>query len=178
MIWINYKKWFSMILVKLSTLLIEKGSHKQHTMPTALIGEWALWSFKVFNWFELSWCTLVHLCKYITKYLQPMHLAIWRKAKCTAEHMIFFFYQGNMYHPPKCMSRHKAIVSGFDNWCTPRTYVHPTSLAYAQFWTGVRWHVSQFSPYDLLKFSKFFWSSNFILLKKLALYIWPYILIY
>ena len=94
MIWINYKKWFSMILVKLSTLLIEKGSHKQHTMPTALIGEWALWSFKVFNWFELSWCTLVHLCKYITKYLQPMHLAIWRKAKCTAEHDFFFFLSG------------------------------------------------------------------------------------
>ena len=112
MIWINYKKWFSMILVKLSTLLIEKGSHKQHTMPTALIGEWALWSFKVFNWFELSWCTLVHLCKYITKYLQPMHLAIWRKAKCTAEHDFFFSIRETCIIRPSAWAVTKPLFQG------------------------------------------------------------------
>ena len=34
--------------VKLSTLLIEKGSHKRYTMPTTLVVIRALWSFKIF----------------------------------------------------------------------------------------------------------------------------------
>ena len=39
--------------VKLSTLLIEKGSHKRYATPTALVVVWALWSFKVFIRSEL-----------------------------------------------------------------------------------------------------------------------------
>ena len=44
--------------VKLSTLLIEKGSHKRFAMPTVLVVVWALWSFKIFIWSELRWWAL------------------------------------------------------------------------------------------------------------------------
>ena len=35
-----------------------------------------------------------------------MHLGIWRKAECTAEHMM------KRVSSAKCISRHKAIVTG------------------------------------------------------------------
>ena len=44
--------------VKLSTLLIEKSSHKWYATPTALEVVWALWSFKIFIWSELRWWAL------------------------------------------------------------------------------------------------------------------------
>ena len=63
--------------------------------------------------------------------------------------------------------------SGFNNWHMSRTYARLLLMAYAWFWTCVRWHLRSFFPYDFLKFSKFSGSWNFILLKKLLLYIWP-----
>ena len=44
--------------VKLSTLFIKKGSHKQYAMLTTLAVVWALWSFKIFIWSELYWWAL------------------------------------------------------------------------------------------------------------------------
>ena len=40
-------------LVKLSHLLIKKGSHKRYATLTALAVVWALWSFKIFIWSDL-----------------------------------------------------------------------------------------------------------------------------
>ena len=45
-------------IVKLSTLLIKKGSHKQYATLTTLAVVWALWSFKIFIWSELYWWAL------------------------------------------------------------------------------------------------------------------------
>ena len=44
--------------VKLSTLLIKKGSHKRYATLTTLAVVWALWSFKIFFWSELYWWAL------------------------------------------------------------------------------------------------------------------------
>ena len=47
---------YNVNFVKLNTLLIEKGSRKRYSMPTALV--WALWSFKICIWSELHWWVL------------------------------------------------------------------------------------------------------------------------
>ena len=44
--------------VKLSTLLIKKGSHKRYATLTTPAVVWALWSFKIFIWSELYWWIL------------------------------------------------------------------------------------------------------------------------
>ena len=64
------------------------------------------------------------------------------------------------------------LLSGFDSWRTSRTYVRLLLLAYALFWTCVRWHVRSFFPYDFQNFSG---SYNFITFKNLLLYISPLI---
>ena len=45
-------------IVKLSTLLIKKASHKRYVTLTTLAVVWALWSFKTFIWSELYWWAL------------------------------------------------------------------------------------------------------------------------
>ena len=63
---------------------------------------------------------------------------------------------------------------GFENWRTSRTYVLLLLLAYAWFWTCVRWYLHQFLPNNLFlpnKFSKFFWFLFFYIFKNLLLYI-------
>ena len=42
----------------------------------------------------------------------------------------------------------------FDNWCTSCMYVCLLLLAYAWFWTCVRWHICSFFLYDFFKFFK------------------------
>ena len=44
--------------VKLSILLIKKGSHKRYATLTILALVWALWSFKILFWSELYWWAL------------------------------------------------------------------------------------------------------------------------
>ena len=61
-------------VVKLSTLLIKKGSHKRYATLTGLAVVWALWSFKIFFWSELYWSALKErnnccLYKYIYIYI-------------------------------------------------------------------------------------------------------------
>ena len=52
---------------------------------------------------------------------------------------------------------YKFLKAGFDNWRTSRTYVRLLSLVYAWLRTCVSWHVRSFFPYDISKFSRFFW---------------------
>ena len=53
----------------------------------------------------------------------------------------------------------KHSQSGFDNWSTLRSYVHLLLLAYAWFWTCVRWHLTLvFSVLFFKSFQNFFWN--------------------
>ena len=56
-----YTDWSYITLlnfVKLSTLLIKKGSHRRYATLTTLAVVWALWSFMIFFWSELYWWAL------------------------------------------------------------------------------------------------------------------------
>ena len=66
--------------------------------------------------------------------------------------------------------------SGFNNnWRTSCNYIRLRLLAYAWFWTCVRWQGRSFFSIILQSFQNFSVSYNFILFKNLLLYIWPLI---
>ena len=66
--------------VKLSTVLIKKGSHKRYATLTTLEVVWALWSFKIFFWSELYWWALQErnsCCLQIDRILRSFTLLSW-----------------------------------------------------------------------------------------------------
>ena len=88
-----------------------------------------------------------------------MHVCYWAFLRNIISWNIYYFY--SMF----------TFLYGFDNWHTSRTYVGLVLLAYALFWTCVRWLVGSFFPYDFLKSSNFSGSYYFIMVKNLLLYI-------
>ena len=84
--------------VKLSTLLIEKGSHNQYAMPTALVAVWALWSFKIFNWSELRWRALKEQNNCCTSYLYTyIYIYIYMYVYVSAYIYIYIYIYINIY---------------------------------------------------------------------------------
>ena len=113
------------------------------------------------------WGLLINVMKVIRRdFFAFFHLfansSVTRKfvSKLRSDSFRMFFAHKRLGLTPSMLllkRKFKVLKAGFDNWRTSRTYVRLLSLVYAWLRTCVSWHVRSFFPYDISKFSRFFW---------------------